>query len=82
LVVDGMSTDRTGGTVQEYSKKYPNMIKLIDNPQFNICIAINLGLKATSIEILIIFGAHAEYSRNFIKRIGAKNCRTRSAAGT
>jgi glycosyltransferase involved in cell wall biosynthesis len=66
LVCDGMSTDGTRDIVQEYTKKHKN-IKLLDNIGITAPKAMNIGIKYSSSDIVVIFGAHAEAHKDFIK---------------
>lgn len=66
LICDGMSTDGTRKIVLEYQEKFKN-IKLIDNEGESAPKGMNLGIKNSKADIIIIFGAHAEADENFIK---------------
>lgn len=65
LVVDGMSEDSTRAIVQSWAKQHPS-IRLIDNPKKTTPAAMNLGITAARGAVIIIAGAHAEYSADFI----------------
>lgn len=66
LICDGMSTDRTREIVNEY-KKENNNVKLIDNKELSAPKGMNLGIKNSKADIIIIFGAHAYADKDFIK---------------
>lgn len=66
FVCDGMSTDRTRVIVKEYEEKYGN-VKLLDNPGLTAPKGMNLGIKKSTADIVIIFGAHAFADKDFIK---------------
>nr|WP_200801433.1 glycosyltransferase family 2 protein [Clostridium grantii] len=66
LVCDGMSTDGTREIVKEYTKKHNN-IKLLDNIGITAPKAMNIGIKNSNSDIVVIFGAHAEAHFDFIK---------------
>lgn len=72
MVCDGMSEDKTRMVVSEYSKKYPN-IKLVDNEKRVAPVAMNLGIKNSTGDIVVIFGAHAYmdeyYVENCVKKL-------------
>lgn len=66
LICDGMSSDGTREIVLEYEDKFKN-IKLIDNVGESAPKGMNLGIKNSKSDIVIIFGAHSEADKNFIK---------------
>ncbi|SKA88254.1 Glycosyl transferase family 2 [Clostridium sp. USBA 49] len=66
FVVDGLSEDKTTEIVKEYNKKYKN-IQLIINPGRIVPKGVNLGIKKSSADIIILFGAHAYADKDFIK---------------
>ncbi|WBW99449.1 glycosyltransferase family 2 protein [Oceanirhabdus sp. W0125-5] len=72
MVCDGMSEDKSRMIVSEYSKKYPS-IKLVDNIKKVAPVAMNLGIKESTGDIVIIFGAHAYmdecYVENCVKKL-------------
>ncbi len=65
IVIDGNSNDNSIGIVSQYIKKYNN-IRIIRNPKEITPIAINLGIKASKGNYVIIAGAHSEYRSNYI----------------
>ncbi|MFQ3549186.1 MAG: glycosyltransferase family 2 protein [Armatimonadota bacterium] len=65
IVVDGMSDDGTREVVIDYIKKGEN-IKLLDNPKLTTPSALNIGINNASGDIIIIAGAHSEYSEDYI----------------
>lgn len=68
IFVDGMSTDRTRQIVEEYSQKYP-FIRLIDNPDRIVPPAMNIGIKASSGDIIIRLDAHAVFPKNYFSEL-------------
>ncbi|GAB6183585.1 glycosyltransferase family 2 protein [Thermodesulfovibrio hydrogeniphilus] len=68
FVVDGMSEDKTREVLKEYTQKYP-FIKILDNPKKVTPSALNIGIKKAKGEIIIIIGAHTEYTRDYISKI-------------
>lgn len=66
LVCDGMSTDSTREIVLDYTKRYKN-IKLIDNIGVSAPKGMNIGIKNSNADIVIVFGAHSEADKDFIK---------------
>lgn len=73
LVIDGMSTDKT----REILKRYEN-IKIIDNEQKITPVAMNIGIKNSYGDFVMIAGAHTTYSKNYIsecvKKIEEEKC--------
>lgn len=67
LVCDGMSDDSTRKIVNEYIKKHNN-IHIIDNEGLSAPKGMNLGIKHSSSDIIIIFGAHAYADKEFIEK--------------
>jgi glycosyltransferase involved in cell wall biosynthesis len=67
LVLDGMSEDRTREIVAEYSERFP-MIRLVDNPQKHIPVAMNIGIKAARGERILKMDAHSTYQPEYISR--------------
>lgn len=65
LVVDGRSNDRTRAILDDYVSRYP-IIHVLDNPGRIQPIALNIGIRAASGEILMRMDAHAVYPRNYI----------------
>lgn len=66
IVIDGMSTDKTASIVLDYAKKYKN-IKLLYNERRITPISLNLGIKNSTSDIVIILGAHSYIDRDFVK---------------
>lgn len=64
FLVDGMSTDRTRDVIAEYQIKYP-WIKVLDNPKRIAPCAMNIGIKASSGEVIIRLDAHVLYPTNY-----------------
>jgi glycosyltransferase involved in cell wall biosynthesis len=67
LVVDGMSGDRTREIVKRYTEQH-TFIKLLDNLKKITPCALNLGIKNSKGEVIIIMGAHAEYKNDYISK--------------
>lgn len=66
IIADGMSNDNTRNIINNISKENKNVI-LIDNKKFTAPAGMNLGIKKSKSDIIIIFGAHAYAHRDFIK---------------
>ena len=65
IVADGMSTDKTREVVSDISNNNTNVI-LLDNTGLSAPKGLNLGIRYTNSEIVIIFGAHAYADENFV----------------
>lgn len=68
LLVDGMSTDRTGDILQRLQAEYPGVIRVLQNPKRIQAAAMNIGAAAARGEFLIRVDAHAEYPREYCAR--------------
>ena len=68
IIVDGMSNDRTREIIIKYIQKY-NFIKIVDNSKFIKPIALNLGIRAASFDIIMHVDAHAVYASNYISQL-------------
>ncbi len=66
FVCDGLSNDGTRDIVKKYSLKYKN-IKILDNKGVSAPKGMNLGIKHSKSDVIIIFGAHAYADKDFIK---------------
>lgn len=66
IIADGMSTDNTRNIINEISKENTNVV-LIDNKKFTAPAGMNLGIKKSKSDIIIIFGAHAYADKDFVK---------------
>ncbi|GAA0773318.1 hypothetical protein GCM10008908_21320 [Clostridium subterminale] len=53
VIADGMSTDNTRKIIDEYKSKYGNII-LVDNLELTAPKGMNLGIRATDSDIVII----------------------------
>lgn len=67
LIVDGMSQDKTRQFLKKYQKQY-SFIKVLDNPKMVTPSALNIGIKNSQGDIIVLFGAHAVYEKNYISK--------------
>jgi succinoglycan biosynthesis protein ExoA len=67
LVVDGTSEDRTREIVASYAQRFP-WIRLVDNPQKHIPVAMNIGIRAARGERILKMDAHSTYQTEYISR--------------
>jgi glycosyltransferase involved in cell wall biosynthesis len=68
ILIDGMSTDTTQSIIQSYVKKY-NYIHYILNEKRTVPCALNLGIKKSKGDYIIILGAHSEIPKNYFSRL-------------
>lgn len=65
LVCDGKSEDKTPAIIHDYAVRH-TQVKLLVNEKRTTPFALNLGIKQASGDVIIILGAHAELSPNYI----------------
>lgn len=65
VIVDGHSSDDTITKIKSYQEKFPN-ISLLENPVRKTPTSLNIGIKESKGEIIIILGAHASIDKDFI----------------
>lgn len=69
IVVDGQSEDGTREVVHQFQNSHPELsIKLVANPERSIPKALNIGIAASSGEIIARMDAHAVPSARYIRR--------------
>jgi glycosyltransferase involved in cell wall biosynthesis len=64
-VCDGRSDDGTDVIIRDYETKYP-YIHYVENVKQTTQHALNLGIEASTADIKIILGAHAEIDPNYV----------------
>jgi len=67
FVCDGMSTDNSVNIIKGFEDKY-DFIKLLINKDKTTPYALNLGIKGSSSEIVIILGAHSVIYPDYISK--------------
>jgi glycosyltransferase involved in cell wall biosynthesis len=67
LVLDGNSTDHTRGILTGYQQKWP-MIRVLDNPNRLIPIAMNIGLRNARGQVVLKIDAHSTYPKDYISK--------------
>lgn len=67
LVVDGMSTDCTREIIRNVAQAYP-FIRLLDNPMKVTSEAVNIGVRASSGQMIAIVGGHSVISPSYIAK--------------
>lgn len=65
LAVDGMSIDNSKEIVQSLSYNYSNIF-LLENPNLLTSFGLNIGIRKSKGEIIIILGAHSSVKPDFI----------------
>lgn len=65
IVVDGISTDKTWEILNNLISKYSNL-RIFKNEKMITPCAMNIGIRESRGEYIGIFGAHAEYERNYL----------------
>ena len=65
IISDGMSTDNTRNIISELQKDNTNVV-LLENKELTAPKGMNLGIRYSKSEIIIIFGAHAYADKEFI----------------
>lgn len=68
LVVDGASTDGTRAAVEEYVARYPQ-IRLLDNPGRIVPMALNIGIRAATGDVIARLDAHVVYPPEYLSRL-------------
>jgi len=67
LIVDGMSEDSTKEIIGKFVNRAP-FIRILDNPEKIVPVAMNIGIKNATGEIIIRMDAHTEYERDYISK--------------
>ena len=68
IFVDGCSTDRTVEILEDFQKKHPTLIKVLNNPKKIVPPAMNIGISASSGKYIIRLDAHADYAKDYISK--------------
>lgn len=67
LIVDGVSNDGTKDVLADLEKQYKNF-RWLTNENKTKPVALNIGIRESESDLVIICDAHAEYPRGFIGR--------------
>ena len=68
IFVDGMSSDNTVELIKKYKEKFPEMIKIMANPNKTVPYAMNIGIKEAKGKFIVRLDAHADYSKDYISK--------------
>lgn len=68
FVCDGMSTDSTVAHVERYIATNHPTVHLLKNEKQTTPYALNLGIKASESDVVIILGAHSELYPNYVSK--------------
>jgi succinoglycan biosynthesis protein ExoA len=69
VIADGLSTDGTREEIRAFSSEHPNLsIRLIDNPERIIPVALNRAIQAADGEVLIRLDAHSIPTSDYVER--------------
>lgn len=68
VFVDGASPDNTKAIIEEYIQKYPDLIRVYNNPNKTVPYAMNIGIQNTVGKYIVRLDAHAEYQRDYISQ--------------
>ena len=68
ILVDGCSKDKTVEILEVYRQKYPQLIKILNNPYKIVPFAMNIGIAASQGKYIVRLDAHAEYATDYISK--------------
>lgn len=67
LVIDGMSQDRSREIVAQFATRYPH-IRLMDNPQRIIPVALNIGIREAQGEVILRVDGHCRLAPDYVRQ--------------
>ena len=68
IFVDGCSTDKTISILNSYVERYPELIRVYNNPQKIVPYAMNIGISVSRGKYIVRLDAHAEYASDYISK--------------
>ena len=72
IFVDGMSSDDTVARIESFREQYPDLIRVLSNPNKIVPYAMNIGIAASKGRYIIRLDAHADYEPDYIYVDGAR----------
>lgn len=69
ILADGRSTDKTVEIIKEYIEKYPNKVRLYDNPGMNSSTGRQVGIDHAKGDYILIFLCHSLMPKNYISTL-------------
>jgi len=68
IFVDGQSKDATVQILDGYAEKYPDLIRVYDNPNKIVPYAMNIGIAQAKGKYIVRLDAHADYAPDYISK--------------
>lgn len=68
IFVDGMSKDRTVEILNGYRERYPDLIRVYENPNKIVPYAMNIGISNSKGKYIVRLDAHADYAVDYISK--------------
>ncbi len=68
IFVDGCSKDKTVEILERYQNRYPQLIRIFNNPKKVVPYAMNIGIEASFGKYIVRLDAHADYATDYISK--------------
>ena len=68
IFVDGCSKDKTVELLKKYKDKYPDLIRIFNNPHKIVPYAMNIGIAESIGKYIVRLDAHADYATDYISK--------------
>lgn len=68
IFIDGCSKDRTVEILTAYQTRYPELIKILNNPYKIVPHAMNIGISASQGRYIVRLDAHSDYAVDYISK--------------
>jgi glycosyltransferase involved in cell wall biosynthesis len=68
IFIEGCSNDRTKEIIESFMDKFPELIRVYNNPNKTVPYAMNIGIKSAVGRYIIRLDAHSEYADNYISK--------------
>ena len=69
VVIDGMSEDQTRIVVEEYMNRFPDIIRIYDNPYRIQAAGRNVGIRNSSSEFVLYIDGHSQPSSSYASKL-------------